>query len=57
MSKQAKGATFTKQQFLESNRYKSIPQDVLNALLDDHRSYTSEEVKQKIDQFVMKEAK
>lgn len=53
---QEQAAKFTKQQFLGSSKY-AQHQDVLNALLKDDQTYTTEKVNQLLDGFLEKEAK
>ena len=48
---------FTKQQFLESNRYTQVEKDIMTALLDDKLTYSLEEVNQILDGFRKKEVK
>ncbi|MFB6364248.1 hypothetical protein ACFCP7_09315 [Paenibacillus elgii] len=48
--------TFTKQQFLESKLFSALQKDVLNALLRDEETYTTDQVKQKIEAFLREAA-
>ncbi|SCW57244.1 hypothetical protein SAMN04487970_101675 [Paenibacillus tianmuensis] len=45
---------FTKQQFLESKLFTAQQKDLLNALLHDEETYTTDQVKQQIEQFLNK---
>ncbi|XOK62635.1 hypothetical protein ACJ7K1_05785 [Paenibacillus elgii] len=45
---------FTKQQFLESKLFTAQQKDLLNALLQDEETYTTDEVKQQIEQYLKK---
>ncbi|MFB0846857.1 hypothetical protein [Paenibacillus oleatilyticus] len=45
---------FTKQQFLESKLFTGQQKDLLNALLHDEETYTTDEVKQQIEQYLKK---
>ncbi|WP_258959226.1 hypothetical protein [Paenibacillus tyrfis] len=45
---------FTKQQFLESQLFTAQQKDLLNALLQDEETYTTDEVKQQIEQYLKK---
>lgn len=44
--------TFTKQQFLESKLFSTLQKDVISALLQDEETYTTDQVKQKIEAFL-----
>lgn len=52
----AQPAKYTKQQFLSSEKY-AADKDVLNALLEDGKTYTAEQADQKMKVFLEKEAK
>ncbi|GIP35504.1 hypothetical protein [Paenibacillus sp. J2TS4] len=52
---QAKG--YTKQQFLQSDRYSPVHKNVLDALLTEDETYTTDQVAKKVEQFMKKEAK
>ncbi|WP_025853089.1 hypothetical protein [Paenibacillus ehimensis] len=45
---------FTKQQFLESKLFTAQQKDLLNALLHDEETYTTDQVKQQIEQYLKK---
>ncbi|MCP3773655.1 hypothetical protein NLX71_10070 [Paenibacillus sp. MZ04-78.2] len=45
---------YTKQQFLESKLFTAQQKDLLNALLHDEETYTTDQVKQQIEQFLNK---
>ncbi|MCP1311112.1 hypothetical protein [Paenibacillus tyrfis] len=45
---------FTKQQFLESKLFTAQQKDLLNALLQDEETYTTDQVKQQIEQYLKK---
>lgn len=47
---------YTKQQFIDSPKY-AVQRDVLHALLQDGKIYTTEKVDQLLDGFMKKEAK
>lgn len=47
----AKEAVFSKQQFLTAKRYAG-KQDLLNALLDDDKQYTIEQVNNMLEKFL-----
>lgn len=49
-------AKHTKEQFINSTKY-AANKDVLNALLQQDKTYTAEQVDQKIKAFLEKEAK
>lgn len=46
---------FTKQQFLSAKQFAGR-QDLINALLEDGRQYTTDDVKKMIEEFLSKEA-
>ncbi|WP_168120966.1 hypothetical protein [Paenibacillus sp. HB172176] len=48
---------FPKEKLLSSKQFTSIQKDVLAALLDDHEAYTIDEAKQKLNDYLNKEAK
>lgn len=52
----AEASGYTKQQFLGSAKY-ADKKDLLNALLVDDQSYTSDEVEKLLNEFLKKEAK
>lgn len=45
---------FTKQQFLESKLFTAQQKDLLNALLQDEETYTTDQVEQQIEQYLKK---
>ncbi|WP_239551394.1 hypothetical protein [Paenibacillus elgii] len=45
---------FTKQQFLESKLFTAQQKDLLSALLQDEETYTTDQVKQQIEQYLKK---
>lgn len=47
---------YTKEQFLKSETY-SKERDILKILLNDNEIYSIEEVKKRVNQFLMKEVK
>ncbi|MCM3273661.1 hypothetical protein [Paenibacillus elgii] len=48
--------TFTKQQFLESKLFSALHKDMISALLQDEETYTTDQVKQKIEAFLREAA-
>jgi hypothetical protein len=55
VSKQVK-KTFGKQQFLASKQY-AQQKDILHAVLEEGKTYTSRQVEKRINDFLLKEAK
>ncbi|MGN7381410.1 Uncharacterised protein [Chlamydia abortus] len=55
--KKAQPAEYTKEQYLQSNRYSPVQKNVLDALLTDNETYTPEQVAKKVEQFMKREAK
>lgn len=51
MSKQEKIITFTKEQFLRSNKFSNVEKDAIQALLTDNEGYTFEEVQKILEDF------
>ncbi|MGE6261106.1 hypothetical protein ACQKCU_25070 [Heyndrickxia sporothermodurans] len=47
---------YTKEQYLKSETH-SKERDILNVLLNDNEIYSIEEVKQRVNEFLMKEVK
>lgn len=47
-----KTASYTKLQFLQSASYTPVQKDVLNALLQEDKTYSKEEVTKLLDQFM-----
>ncbi len=45
---------FTKRQFLESKLFTAQQKDLLNALLHDEETYTTDQVKRQIEQYLKK---
>lgn len=51
MSKKEKIITFTKEQFLRSNKFSNVEKDAIRALLTDNVEYTFEEVQKILEDF------
>lgn len=49
--------TYTKAQFLASKQFTAIQRDFLNAILEDDKTYTMDQVKQLIDEYAKKAVK
>lgn len=56
-SMKTKAPTYTKEQFLSSKQFNSTQKDVLHALLKDGESYTMDQVKKLVQEFLKKEVK
>jgi hypothetical protein len=54
-SKNTNIPSYSKQQFLGSQRFASPQKDVLASLLEDEKSYTAQEVDELLEQFLSKE--
>lgn len=50
-------AAFNKAQLLQSTQFSQSHKDILQALLEDNSAYTVEQAKQKIQEFLQREAK
>lgn len=57
MAKKKPVQTYAKQQLLQSTQFSPVHKDILNALLQEGETCTIEQAKEKIGQFVTKEAK
>jgi len=57
MSKKEKIITFTKEQFLRSNKFSNIEKDAIQALLTDNVEYTFEEVQKILEDFKSRKVK
>jgi hypothetical protein len=49
--------TYTKAQFLASKQFTAIQRDFLNAILEDGKTYTMDQVKQLIEEYAKKAVK
>lgn len=57
MSNKEDAMSYTKEQFLASKQFTLAQKDVLNALLRDEETYTTEQVKSLATEFLLKEAR
>lgn len=48
---------YTKQQFISSRKYSAAKKDLLNALLEEGKTYTHEQVESAIKKYLEQEAK
>lgn len=52
-----KAPTYTKEQFLNSKQFSAVQKDIFHALLKDGESYTMDQVKKLVQEFLKKEVK
>lgn len=57
MNKKEPEADFSKQQFLNSKNFTAGQKDILNALLEEGKTYTHSQVNEAVKKFLDKEAK